>query len=340
MATASPTRTIDAVAAEFTDQPITDIIPITDGAINETHEVVLADGGRFILQAMSPIFGHEILNNLATIQPYVKAAGVLVPECLPTLTGDWYVNGSPGRWFRALSYIPGVTIHDHISAHGAASAGRLVGQFHSALVECSEPISDPIKHFHDTPYYMERLQTISRQYESDPKHTELAPLVTEVLTRYHSQHDAAEQLPTRIIHGDLKASNFRFDEDMNAIALIDMDTLMHSTVKVELGDGLRSMCGTKGEDSAEQVFDRDVYDAALAGYTETASAITPEEIASIPHGIRMLTLELTSRFLADAYEETYFAKSSKYPSLYEQNKTRAHNQLHFLNAFEASGLVE
>lgn len=339
MTTVAEPWTAITVAEQFTSEPIVTINSITDGSINETYEVVLASGDRFILQAMSPIFAPVVLENLQAIQPYVQAAGVMVPECLPARDGALYVNSRPGRWYRALSFIPGKTIHDGLTVAGAESAGKLIGSFHTALADCPVEIEQPIKYFHDTAYYMERLENVQYKSSDSEKYATLTTLRTEILERYELQKNGMNTLPSRIIHADLKVSNIRFDADLNALALIDMDTLMHSTIQVELGDALRSWCGTAGEDKAEQVFDIAVYNAALKGYTETATAMTHAEIASIPAGIRLLTLELAARFLVDAFEETYFAKSSHYPSLFVQNKTRTQNQLHFLDAFEASGVL-
>ena len=50
-------------------------------------------------------------------------------------------------------------------------------------------------------------------------------------------------LPERIIHGDLKLNNIRFDETGNkAIAIVDLDTLGVSKIVIDIGDAIRSWC--------------------------------------------------------------------------------------------------
>jgi len=331
------TSPLAAYAKAFTTESIATIDHITDGSINDTYEVTTQRGEKFILQRMSSIFEPSVMDNLAIVEPFVKAAGVLIPHGIKTVSGDGYIIIGDGGWYRALTYIPGVTIHKGLTTAGAKSAGRLVGQFHSALVGCDAVLHTAIPHFHDTHYYFERMQTVAAACTNETKKATLEPIVAEINTLAGALSTDVRTLPQRIIHADLKVSNIRFNEAGEAVALIDMDTMMQGSVVTEMGDALRSWCGTAGEDSSEQVFDTAIFEAAMAGYRQTAKDITEAEINAIPEGIRILTLELASRFVTDAYEESYFAKSSLYASLYEQNMTRAKNQLLFLKAFETRG---
>lgn len=325
---------IRAVAEAFTAVPIRAVNRITDGSINVTYEVLLTDGSQFILQRMAPIFSPAVMDNLSAVEPYAAAAGVTIPHAIPTLTGERFVPGDSGGWYRALTYVAGKTIHAGMTAAGAFSASRLVGQFHTALSECDVPLATAISHFHDTHYYLDRMRRVAAQCTDESKRVSLQPIVDTIMHAANDLTVDVRTLPQRVIHADLKVSNIRFDETETAIALIDMDTLMRGSIVTEMGDALRSWCGTAGEDNPEQVFDETICQAALAGYAETAIGITTEELAAIPEGIKILTLELAARFVTDAYEETYFAQSSRYANLFEQNKTKAQNQLSFLAAYE------
>lgn len=336
MNTSLSLQEVAAHAAHFTHEHIASVVRITDGSINDTYEITTSENTRFILQRMGTLFSPSVMDNLAAVTPYMRAAEVVVPEGLPTLDGNAHISDAGGCWYRALSYIPGKTIHNGITVVGARSAGKLVGRFHSALVSCDTPLTEAIRHFHDTKHYLARMNDVAAQNTDQKKRETLMPLVNEINRRNGLLQTDVSVLPQRIIHADLKISNVRFDESgEEAIALIDMDTIMYGSVVTEMGDALRSWCGTAGEDSKEQVFDEAICRAALEGYMKTATAITQEEIEAIPDGIGLLTLELASRFVADAFEESYFAPSSRYESLYIQNKTRAENQLRFLDAYEA-----
>jgi len=321
-------------AAAFTTDKIATIVQITDGAINETY-LVETLGGRFVLQKMNKIFSPVVMGNLALIQPYVTNAGVLVPHGLDTIDGNPYVLNGGEYWYRALKFVPGKTIHDHVAVSQAESAAALVGAFHSALAPCEADLAVALPNFHDTPHYMDQLKEVMWANTDEEKTKTLEPLATQVLKLYEETYVDLSALPQRIIHADLKISNVLFSDEGEAIALIDMDTLMRGSVVVEMGDALRSWCGVAGEDSVNQVFNEEIAINAIESYREAAIGVTAEEIKLIPYGIRLLTLELAARFVTDAYNEDYFALSTKYDSLYEQNKTRAENQLHFLTAYEA-----
>jgi Ser/Thr protein kinase RdoA (MazF antagonist) len=322
-------------AQAFTHQKIGRIVRITDGSINETFEVHTQDGGHFILQHMSTLFKPSVMDNLALVTPLVKERGVLIPQGLPTVDGAPYKVNGDGSWYRALSYIPGKTIHDSMTTKQVYSAGKLVGKFHSALAECTDALAIAINHFHDTHYYLDRMDRVASACMDEKKRSTLAPIVRDIHALKDSLTVDVRTLPQRIIHADLKVSNIRFSEDGEAVALIDMDTMMRGSVVTEMGDAFRSWCGTAGEDNAQQVFDAEIFKAGMEGYIETAEGITKEEIDAIPEGVRILTIELASRFVTDAYEESYFAlRTEVYSSLYEQCKTKAENQLLFLKALE------
>lgn len=317
-------------AERYVDRPILSIEQITDGSINQTFRIVYMDEGEqkaFILQNVSSIFPPTINETLCTIEPLLSKAGVQVPKVIPTLVGELYIPADGGRWWRALSLLDGQVLHDHVTPAMAKSVGRLVGRFHTVLTERDLTVSDPLPHFHDTPFIMEQLKKARVATIEQRKKETLDELTDEVLERY-TNFDVARltNLPKRVIHADLKISNIMFLKD-EAIALIDMDTVMMHSVAIEMGDALRSWAGISGEDDPVQVFDTAVCEAGLSGYLETATFLTDEERACIPLGISLLALELAARFITDAYEERYFALSSKYPNLYEQNRARANNQL-------------
>jgi len=321
-------------ATAFTNDKVATIVQLTDGAINETY-LVETTGGRFILQKMNKIFSPVVMGNLALIQPYVTTSGVLIPKGIDTVDGNPYLLNGGEHWYRALQFVPGKTIHDHVAVPQAESAAALVGSFHASLTTCDDELAIALPNFHDTPHYMERLKQVMWTNEDEEKTKTLEPIATKILDLYKDTYVDLSTLPQRIIHADLKISNILFSDEGEAIALIDMDTVMRASVVVEMGDALRSWCGTAGEDSHEQVFNEEIAQAALVSYREAAVGITEEEFKLIPYGISLLALELAARFITDAYEEVYFAQSTKYENLYEQNKTRGENQLLFLEAFEA-----
>lgn len=325
----------ESIAARFSSAPTFELAQLEAGAINETYLVTTTeqDGSqhKFVLQHMSNIFPTYIMDNLEKVTDVV-GNDVKIPSLVKTESGDLFLTSKEDRWWRALEYIAGETINESLSPKRARSAGRLVGSFHNVLADTAIEIKDPLPHFHDTAYYIDRLKTVSKNAHLEEKLTELQPLIDITLQQYENISTNFDTLPKRIIHADLKLNNVMFN-GTEATALIDMDTLMRHNIAVELGDALRSWCGITGEDNVKQIFDVTIANEALAGYLETATFLTNEERDSILDGIALITIELAARFITDAFEEKYFRLQPTYPDLYIQNKTKAANQLSLLEKF-------
>jgi len=134
-------------------------------------------------------------------------------------------------------------------------------------------------------------------------------------------------LPERHIHGDLKISNVRF-AGAEATALIDLDTLAHGTLDVELGDAMRSWCNPAGEDASATEVDLAVFSALVQGYASTTRGdVLAEERDALVAGFAQIALELTARFLADALNERYFGwDATRFATRGEHNLLRARGQ--------------
>lgn len=325
------------IAAEFAPTAPLSIDSITDGAINGTYAVTYTskDGvhEKFILQRLHHIFQPSLMEDTDAVTAHLEKHGLMTSRPLHTRDGGLYLQIGDA-WWRGLTYLPGKTINDGITKEQAFSAGKLIGKFHAALSDFPGTLVHSLPHFHDTPFIMERLKAVTARFSGTDKYAALIKDVNRVLTQYAALAIDHSQFPKRVIHADLKIGNVRFDsEGKEAIALIDLDTLMQQSVLVDIGDALRSWCGINGEDGAEQVFSVEICKAALTGYLSEAIFLSEKERARLLDGVTLITLELAARFLTDAFEEAYFVHHANYPSLYEQNKTRGHNQLALLEDF-------
>jgi Ser/Thr protein kinase RdoA (MazF antagonist) len=109
------------------------------------------------------------------------------------------------------------------------------------------------------------------------------------------------------VHGDLKVSNMLFDDDGNAICLVDLDTLGRMSWPLEMGDALRSWTNPRREDVMPASVDVELFAAAVMGYaSEARDLITEAESAHLVDGMFLIASELSARFLADALFEAYF----------------------------------
>ncbi len=147
------------------------------------------------------------------------------------------------------------------------------------------------------------------------------------------------------IHGDTKIENFLFDAQSGEVrALVDLDTIMPLTWLADWGDMVRSLVNVAGEkerDLGRVGVDEDVYLAVAQGFLQTASTVTPEEVAWMGRAVQVIALELGVRFLADYLRgDTYFALGPEDPA--DLNKVRAMVQLRLfehLRAFDADSAM-
>jgi Ser/Thr protein kinase RdoA (MazF antagonist) len=187
-------------------------------------------------------------------------------------------------------------------------------------LDFTEPFAYAIPHFYDTDSIVTTMLETDAAHTGSEKYAACHPIATTI-------HERLEKLggyvvtPKRVLHGDLRFNNFRFDSDGIAIALIDLDTLGRYPLPIEIGNMLRSWCSSR--QAARPSLNFDTWQAAINGYRAAAHFITDEEWRVIPHGFEQVTLELAARYLTDAYLEKYFAHDPVYPSLFEQNIDRA-----------------
>jgi len=166
-----------------------------------------------------------------------------------------------------------------------------------------------------------------------------APLGARILKAW-DQLDWPHSLPPRIIHGDLKISNLRFSAAGQAVSVIDLDSVGRGRFDAEIGDALRSWCNPAGEDTAKPRLDMQIFEYAMAGYrtcmeSSGREAISQEEWESAVVGWSRITLELSSRFLADSLNEDYFGWSKEYGGHGEHSLLRGMGQLALYEAISA-----
>ena len=309
------------------------------GAVNSTYCIVVEEKGEkkdFILQKMHKMFDVSIMEDIDCITTYLASKEIKTQRVIRTKNGELFVKDR-NSWWRMLTFISGKIFSFISSPTQAKEAGQLVGKFHNALIDCNYKFKFKLPHYHDVGFTMSRLESVLKDNEGTNKYRELKDLANDMLISYKNIPKNFD-LPKHIIHNDLKITNVLFNGDgVKAIALIDLDTLSYDTIAVELGDALRSWCMVGGEDTEKVYFDNDIYKAGFEGYISTVKFLTEKEKESIPFGVQLITLELTARFIIDAFNENYWNLDSlKYKNLFEQNKKRAQNQFDFFKKFSTS----
>jgi Ser/Thr protein kinase RdoA (MazF antagonist) len=319
----------DPIGAPHRPAESLEVARLSGGLINDTFSL----GESYVLQRLHPIFAAEVNLDIAAIVPRLRRAGVPVPDIVLARDGrPWVAVSSDqpevaGVW-RILTRIPGETLHRLTAASQARSAGRLVGQFHGALRDEDHTFAFTRPGAHDTPRHMAVLREALASHPGHRLAAQVATVANELLERW-AHHGGLPTLPKRLVHGDLKASNLLFDSMGEAVGILDLDTMAHGTLDVELGDALRSWANPTTEDDPQPRLDTDLFLAAVEGYLDTTQEwITPAELQSLSGGLECICLELSARFAADALNERYFGWDPlKATGRGEHNLIRARNQL-------------
>ncbi len=305
------------------------------GLINRTFWVRGARTGTVlgVLQELNTkIFRPTVHHDIEAVTAQVERKGLLTPKLVRTRRGDlWATDRDNGVW-RRMTVVGSRTIHKLDNLGDARSAGKLVARFHAAVSDLDYEFQMVRPDVHDTPRH---LRAMDEAIAGFPDHR-LAGEVQELASSIHAQWSAwsgPENLPRRVVHGDLKISNVRFS-DHEAVALIDLDTLARRTLDVELGDAMRSWCNPVPEDALDARFDVPLFAAAMEGYAQGVAETersgvpgpTDDEWASIVPCTERIALELSARFAKDALEESYFGWDERFGGRGEHNLVRARGQ--------------
>jgi Ser/Thr protein kinase RdoA (MazF antagonist) len=293
------------------------------GLINQTYLAGHMDRGeapRFVVQRVNPIFAPSVHEDIEAVTAHLQAMGMVSPRLVRTDVGALCAVADSGVW-RALTFVPGKTIHRLTEAPTAFTAGALVARFHRA----TDALEWTYKHVrpgaHDTVGHMRRLQAAAAGEDAEARR-----LADAVLAAWEGWSGALD-LPERHAHGDLKISNLRFSEAGEGVCLLDLDTLSRLSLDIEMGDALRSWCNPVGEDGSETYFDIQLFAAAMNGYL-SERALSESERAGVVSGVERIALELASRFARDVFEDNYFGwNNKKFPSRRAHNLFRAQGQL-------------
>lgn len=293
-----------------------------------------------VLQRLHSVFGAQVHFDIEAVTAQLAARGLSTPRLIRTREGAlWAAEATaPDRIWRALTYLEGRTLHGSSDPRCLNSAARLLARFHAALFDLPHEF---VHHrpLHDTRRHMANLEAAlaSDRGRAD---ADARRLGEEILREADAVRWDYSAFPLRVIHGDPKLSNIMFDAEtgLEARAMVDLDTLGRGPLAHELGDALRSWCNSAGEDTPAPRIELEAFRAVMAGYVSArAVALAPEEVLSAVDGLQTISLELASRFAADAIRDAYFGwDPSRFATRREHNLLRARGQLSLHRSARAS----
>ena len=304
-----------------------DLSPIKVGLINETWRVTRPNSVRFALQRLNRIFDPAVHEDIFAITTHLDRRGLITPNLVPANDGDLWVMHDDHAW-RLLTWVDGEVFGRAADPKLVREAGALLGRFHAALSDLDHDFRARRLGVHDTAKHLRKLETALREERHRPQYDKVAP-VGEAILEEATRLPPLPKTPPRIVHGDPKIANMIFTPQGLGRCMIDLDTLARMELPLEMGDALRSWCNPGGEDEGESRFDIGLFTAALEGYASSAGDwLTDDERNSLFVGARTISVELASRFAADALLDCYFGWDEKrFPSRYAHNLVRANSQL-------------
>jgi thiamine kinase-like enzyme len=241
------------------------------------------------------------------------------------------------EYYRVFNFIENSKSYDNLKEAKnpeklAYEVGKIYGNFQKLLIDFPvNMLGETIKDFHNTPKrFNDLLQSIENKVTNRAYgySEEIVDIISRIKECSYISNSLGKTIPLRVTHNDTKLNNVLLDKNTGkGLVVIDLDTVMPGSSLFDLGDGIRSACSNSFEDETDlnKVFlDTELTKAYLEGYLEEMyQYLTPDELNNIVLSIKILTYELSIRFLTDYINgDTYF-----------KIKYKNHNRDRFLNQY-------
>ena len=336
-------KEIKKVAKEFgLDNP--SIEPLGTGIIHHTFKAESQVQVVVLQKINTNIFTkpEALIDNYLLVYQHLQDAGrIRIPEPVESRSGNWLVKDDNGSCWRATEFISNAYSPD--SAHDARAAyttAACFGSFTRSLQGIN--ISDldvVIADFHDLSFRYEQFEDAIAKAEifrlMRATHVIAELRERKQLVNFYESIKNNSTFPLRLMHHDCKIGNILFDRTTHeVICPIDLDTIMPGKFFSDVGDMIRTMACTEGEESRNwETIDikPEFYDAIIKGYLNGMGDVFSAEEKEHIHfsGLMMIYMQAL-RFITDFLESDKYYKTT-YP---EQNLNRALNQLILLEKLE------
>ena len=283
----------------------------------------------FILQRMSAAAfkrPDQLMANIVGVTDYLgekitQAGGNRSREAMEvirTRAGEDYYTDSQGGAWRVFPFVDNTYCYQTAETPELfAASGRAFGKFQRMLNGYpAETLYETIPHFHDTE---DRLAKLKAAVEADVmgRVKDCGPEIDFVMARQADCSVALQALrdgvlPLRVTHNDTKLNNVLIDKATGeGLCVIDLDTTMPGLAINDFGDSIRfgaNHCAEDEKDLSKVYIDLELYATYTEAFLEGAGgSLTDAEIAYLPWGAKLMTLECGIRFLTDyLVGDTYF----------------------------------
>ncbi len=326
---------------------IKEIKTITCGHINMTYRIIFEDNKQYTLQAINTFVFREpekVMENILTVTRHVRQklkaiGGDPDRESLTVVMTDDnkpLYRAEDGTYWRLYYFIDNARTYNVVeNPIQMYNAGYGFGRFQKMLSDFDmSKLHETIPDFHNTKLRFSTLFAAAKENRAGR-----ADSVREELAFFESRQEDAfvlanllEQglLPLRVTHNDTKVNNILIDDDTDqALCVIDLDTVMPGITALDFGDAIRFAANTAEEDETDLSkvgVDIGLYEEFTRGFlSAVGNDLTELELDYLPHGAKVITLEIAARFLTDYLNgDEYFKIHREHQNL---DRTRCQIQL-------------
>ena len=305
--------------------------PFGSGHINDTFKVETNSGPVILQKINTDIFkdADGMMDNIKKVTDYLSSIGKTTYKVL-AYEKPW----------RVLSFIDGAHSVDVIEDPAQAfTAGAAFGAFQNDLANFkAKDLVETIPKFHNTLWRLEELDTAAKADKLDRLKNVEAEM--SFVDKYRSQAGKVLKLmdegaiPVRITHNDTKINNVMLDDKTGeAIAVVDLDTVMPGCALYDFGDMVRTATASAAEDEKDldKVYSKiEYFEALVKGYLSQAKFLNEAEIENLVFSGILITFTIGIRFLAD-----YLAGDVYFKTDYDDhNLVRARTQFKMIESIE------
>jgi Ser/Thr protein kinase RdoA (MazF antagonist) len=330
---------------------VKEVVALGEGFINDTFIIhTKGNSPNYILQrknkkVFSPI--PAMMENIEKVCSHIKAkvekaGGDPMREAMtviPANDGKLYFLDEEEEYWAVSLFIDDTIAYEAAETPELAYAGgKGIGKFQALVSDLKEPLTDILPGFHNIRIRYEQWDDVLRK---DPvgRKVKVAAEINWIENRRKEMMDFWKRvedgtIPTRVSHNDTKINNILFDKNGKVLCVIDLDTVLNSTVLNDFGDAIRYYTNTGKEDDTNLdnvSMDMKIFKAFARGYLEEASLfLTPKEIEYLAFSARYITYEQVLRFLMDYIDgDNYYKIKSE-----EHNLVRTRAQYKLLASME------
>ncbi|CAM1340625.1 phosphotransferase enzyme family protein [Tenacibaculum amylolyticum] len=315
----------------------------SSGHINDTYLIITNSSINYVLQKINgTVFKKaiDVIHNKVKISDFLLQKGVKTIRFIPTNKNTFYIEDKENNYWNLSEFIENSQTFLQVNSNDIAyQAGLATGTFLAHTTDYTDNLVEVLPSFHSMSFRFQEFQNAltSASKTRKEKAIKWISLVKETIEKMMVIENAIQlkKIPLRVTHNDTKISNILFNEQNEAICLIDLDTVMQGSILFDYGDALRTICSTASEDETDLSlinFNVEYFKNYTKGFLKSISTqITKEELFYLPKSISVMVFIMGLRFLTDYLNNDIYYKT-KYS---EHNIDRAINQFTLLQKVDA-----